>query len=72
MLIDDDFHAKISDFGLSKTVIFNNGKSFISTNTVRGSVGYIADEYYIGELSVKCDIFSYGVVSTLCIYNMFI
>lgn len=62
MLIDSDYHAKISDFGLAKLFISKSKNSFTFASTVRGSSGYIADEFHVGELSPKCDVFSYGVV----------
>ncbi|GMJ02156.1 hypothetical protein like AT5G18500 [Hibiscus trionum] len=60
ILIDDDFDAKISDFGLAK--LLGDGKSYITTR-VMGTFGYVAPEYAnSGLLTEKSDVYSYGVV----------
>lgn len=60
ILIDDDFNAKISDFGLAK--LLGAGKSHIVTR-VMGTFGYVAPEYASsGFLNEKSDVYSFGVV----------
>ncbi|PKA48900.1 putative receptor-like protein kinase [Apostasia shenzhenica] len=60
ILIDDDFNAKVSDFGLAK--LLGAGKSHITTR-VMGTFGYVAPEYAnTGLLNEKSDIYSFGVV----------
>ncbi|XP_068658699.1 probable receptor-like protein kinase At5g18500 [Aristolochia californica] len=60
ILIDDDFNAKVSDFGLAK--LLGAGKSHITTR-VMGTFGYVAPEYAnSGLLNEKSDIYSFGVV----------
>ncbi|KAI4338592.1 hypothetical protein MLD38_023630 [Melastoma candidum] len=60
ILIDDDFNAKISDFGLAK--LLGAGKSHITTR-VMGTFGYVAPEYAnSGMLNEKSDVYSFGVV----------
>ncbi|KAK5840590.1 probable receptor-like protein kinase At5g18500 [Gossypium arboreum] len=60
ILIDDNFDAKISDFGLAK--LLGDGKSFITTR-VMGTFGYVAPEYAnSGLLNEKSDVYSFGVV----------
>ncbi|XP_038718859.1 probable receptor-like protein kinase At5g18500 [Tripterygium wilfordii] len=60
ILIDDNFDAKISDFGLAK--LLGAGKSHITTR-VMGTFGYVAPEYAnSGLLNEKSDIYSFGVV----------
>ncbi|KAF6172182.1 hypothetical protein GIB67_024804 [Kingdonia uniflora] len=60
ILIDDDFNAKISDFGLAK--LLGAGKSHITTR-VMGTFGYVAPEYAnTGLLNEKSDVYSFGVV----------
>ncbi|KAJ6798812.1 putative receptor-like protein kinase [Iris pallida] len=60
ILIDEDFDAKISDFGLAK--LLGAGKSHITTR-VMGTFGYVAPEYAnTGLLNEKSDIYSFGVV----------
>ncbi|XP_057485554.1 probable receptor-like protein kinase At5g18500 [Actinidia eriantha] len=60
ILIDDDFNAKISDFGLAK--LLGSGRSHITTR-VMGTFGYVAPEYAnSGLLNEKSDVYSFGVV----------
>ncbi|KAK7264782.1 hypothetical protein RJT34_32392 [Clitoria ternatea] len=60
ILIDDDFNAKISDFGLAK--LLGAGKSHITTR-VMGTFGYVAPEYAnSGLLNEKSDVYSFGVL----------
>ncbi|GAV82888.1 Pkinase domain-containing protein [Cephalotus follicularis] len=60
ILIDDNFDAKISDFGLAK--LLGAGTSHITTR-VMGTFGYVAPEYAnSGLLNEKSDVYSYGVV----------
>ncbi|KAE8659060.1 putative receptor-like protein kinase [Hibiscus syriacus] len=60
ILIDDNFDAKISDFGLAK--LLGDGKSYIATR-VMGTFGYVAPEYAnSGLLNEKSDVYSFGVV----------
>ncbi|KAL3616184.1 hypothetical protein CASFOL_039574 [Castilleja foliolosa] len=60
ILIDHDFNAKISDFGLAK--LLGEGKSHIFTR-VMGTFGYVAPEYASsGYLNEKSDVYSFGVV----------
>ncbi|XP_059451269.1 cold-responsive protein kinase 1-like [Corylus avellana] len=60
ILLDDDFQAKIADFGLAR--LLPEDKSHLSTRFA-GTLGYTAPEYAIhGQLSEKVDIYSFGVV----------
>ncbi|KAI4367861.1 hypothetical protein MLD38_016484 [Melastoma candidum] len=61
VLLDHDFRAKVSDFGLAKMGSDKiNGQ--ISTR-VLGTTGYLAPEYAsTGNLTTKSDVYSYGVV----------
>ncbi|KAI3440420.1 Protein kinase domain-containing protein [Psidium guajava] len=61
ILLDSNFHAKVSDFGLAKMGSDKfNGQ--ISTR-VLGTIGYLAPEYAsTGKLTTKSDVYSYGVV----------
>ncbi|XP_022774626.1 probable receptor-like protein kinase At2g42960 isoform X2 [Durio zibethinus] len=60
ILIDDDFNAKVSDFGLAK--LLGSGESHITTR-VMGTFGYVAPEYAnTGLLNERSDIYSFGVL----------
>lgn len=61
ILIDSDYNAKLSDFGLAKDGPVD-GKSHVSTR-VMGTYGYAAPEYMAtGHLTERSDIYSFGVV----------
>nr|ACL18058.1 STK [Aegilops speltoides] len=61
ILLGDDFHPKLSDFGLAKLGPVGD-KSHVSTR-VMGTYGYCAPEYAMtGQLTVKSDVYSFGVV----------
>ena len=60
ILIDDEFNAKVSDFGLAK--LLDSGESHITTR-VMGTFGYVAPEYAnTGLLNEKSDIYSFGIL----------
>lgn len=61
ILLDEEFHAKLSDFGLARQGPAA-GVSHVSTAVV-GTVGYAAPEYVqTGRLTAKSDVWSFGVV----------
>lgn len=58
ILLDEDFNAKLSDFGLAKL-----GPVGDRSSRVMGTYGYCAPEYQrTGQLTVKSDVYSFGVV----------
>uniref|UniRef100_A0A5B6Z006 non-specific serine/threonine protein kinase n=1 Tax=Davidia involucrata TaxID=16924 RepID=A0A5B6Z006_DAVIN len=60
ILLDDDFRAKVSDFGLVK--LAPDGEKSVATR-LAGTFGYLAPEYAVtGKITTKADVFSYGVV----------
>ncbi|KAG8373509.1 hypothetical protein BUALT_Bualt11G0031600 [Buddleja alternifolia] len=60
ILLDDDFQAKIADFGLARLLPEN--QSHVSTKFA-GTLGYTAPEYAVhGHLSEKVDTYSFGIV----------
>ncbi|CAK7351235.1 unnamed protein product [Dovyalis caffra] len=61
MLLDPNFNAKISDFGLSKLIDREMSQIQLS---MRGTPGYIAPEWHqaLGRITVKVDIYSFGIV----------
>ncbi|XP_042046696.1 probable serine/threonine-protein kinase PBL25 [Salvia splendens] len=61
ILLDKDYYAKLSDFGLAKLGPVGD-KCHVSTR-VMGTYGYCAPEYQrTGQLTVKSDVYSFGVV----------
>lgn len=61
ILLDKNFYAKVSDFGLAKLGSDKAG-GHVSTR-VLGTQGYVAPEYALtGHLTTKSDVYSYGVV----------
>ncbi|KAJ3706820.1 hypothetical protein LUZ61_010525 [Rhynchospora tenuis] len=61
ILLDSDFNAKLSDFGLAK--VGPTGEKSHVTTRVMGTFGYAAPEYVAtGHLYVKSDVYGFGVV----------
>lgn len=61
ILIDSNYNAKLSDFGMAKDGP-EGGKSHVSTR-IMGTPGYAAPEYLAtGHLTKKSDVYSFGVV----------
>ncbi|KAG8077769.1 hypothetical protein GUJ93_ZPchr0007g3952 [Zizania palustris] len=61
ILIDQNLHGKIADFGLVK--IFGNDAQMSFVSTISGTPGYIDPEYQsTSTLSDKSDVYSFGVV----------
>ncbi|KAF5448043.1 hypothetical protein F2P56_033547 [Juglans regia] len=61
ILLDLDYNAKLSDFGLAKDGP-EGDKSHVSTR-IMGTYGYAAPEYIMtGHLSSSSDVYSFGIV----------
>ncbi|KAI3519911.1 hypothetical protein L1887_09131 [Cichorium endivia] len=62
VLLDENWEAKISDFGLSKIGPTNQEFTFLVTNAA-GTLGYV-DPVYVstGVLTKESDVFSFGVI----------
>ncbi|CAI9094880.1 OLC1v1030705C3 [Oldenlandia corymbosa var. corymbosa] len=61
ILLDSEFNAKLSDFGLA--TMGPEGSNTHVTTRVMGTYGYAAPEYVsTGHLTTKSDIYSFGVV----------
>ncbi|KAK9076738.1 hypothetical protein SSX86_005072 [Deinandra increscens subsp. villosa] len=62
ILLDEDYGARIADFGVAKFIkLANQGSE--SMSVIAGSRGYLAPEYaYTLHVNEKSDIYSFGVV----------
>lgn len=57
ILLDSDFNAKLSDFGLAVSAQNKNNVK------ISGTVGYLAPEYLLdGKLTDKSDVYAFGIV----------
>lgn len=60
ILLDENYNAKVSDFGLAK--LLNREQSQVFT-TMRGTRGYLAPEWLMNlAISEKSDVYSFGMV----------
>ncbi|ONK81632.1 uncharacterized protein A4U43_C01F31300 [Asparagus officinalis] len=60
ILLDENFRARVSDFGISRTM--DKDESRVVT-TIRGTRGYLAPEWFSTEgISEKSDVYSFGMV----------
>ncbi|CAH6791373.1 interleukin-1 receptor-associated kinase 4 [Phodopus roborovskii] len=60
ILLDKDFTAKISDFGLARASA--KFTQTVMTSRIVGTTAYMAPEALRGEITPKSDIYSFGVV----------
>ena len=59
ILLDENFNAKVFDFGLSKLVDLDQSQV---VTTMRGTPGYMAPEWSSSIITEKVDVYSFGVV----------
>ncbi|KJE90737.1 TKL/IRAK protein kinase [Capsaspora owczarzaki ATCC 30864] len=64
VLLAADFHAKVADFGLTRSMPAQvDVHSYIKTKTIAGSYKYICPQYHQeGKVSIKTDVYSYGMI----------
>ncbi|KAJ4809554.1 Serine/threonine-protein kinase [Rhynchospora pubera] len=62
ILLDDNFNAKVSDFGLARLISAKDHRNRTLTS-VRGTRGYLAPEWLANlPITSKSDVYSYGMV----------
>ncbi|KAG1369773.1 G-type lectin S-receptor-like serine/threonine-protein kinase LECRK2 [Cocos nucifera] len=60
ILMDDNWTAKIADFGLAKLLMPSQTRTFTG---IRGTRGYLAPEWHKNApITVKADVYSFGIV----------
>nr|CAH66079.1 H0215E01.7 [Oryza sativa] len=59
ILLDENFNAKLADFGLSKLIDRDHSKVM---TVMRGTPGYLAPEWLTSQITEKVDVYSFGVV----------
>ncbi|XP_023899035.2 probable LRR receptor-like serine/threonine-protein kinase At3g47570 [Quercus suber] len=65
VLLDKDMVAHVSDFGLAKllSTVDDSSKKQTSTIGIKGTIGYAAPEYGMGDkASIEGDVYSYGIL----------
>lgn len=60
ILLDDDYNARISDFGLAKLLSINQSRT---ETGIRGTKGYVAPDWFrSAPITAKVDTYSFGVL----------
>nr|XP_017242513.1 PREDICTED: probable LRR receptor-like serine/threonine-protein kinase At3g47570 isoform X2 [Daucus carota subsp. sativus] len=70
ILLDENFVARIGDFGLARFCFSNTSTSTgdinqaqTSSSGIRGTIGYVPPEYgMFGEISAEGDVYSFGIL----------
>lgn len=60
ILLDENFNARLADFGLSKLMDRDQQNQVFTT--MRGTPGYMAPEWSSATITEKVDVYSFGIV----------
>jgi serine/threonine protein kinase len=65
VMIDDEGHVKLIDFGFAKRLNFTSNTTDSKTYTNCGTIGYVAPEVVSGNTgySFAADLWSFGILS---------
>lgn len=67
LLVTQEFHVRVCDFGLSR---FDTGGNMKTLQRLRGTYAYAAPEIYFGtRYTAKSDVFSIGILLWECVYR---
>lgn len=67
ILLDDQFHPKLTDFGMAhfRPHVEHQSSTISMASSSRKHLWYMPEEYIRqGKLSIKTDVYSFGIVST--------
>ncbi|XP_060702994.1 ankyrin repeat and protein kinase domain-containing protein 1 [Hemiscyllium ocellatum] len=62
VLVDENLHIKIANFGLSKWEDYLSSKELIERSVIRGTISYMPPELLSGPSGVKHDVYSFSIV----------
>lgn len=74
ILLDEGCRGYLADFGFATALPVQHGTTCVVTAvgavSLAGTRGYLAPEFSDGKHGVKSDVYSYGIVSYVHMYNV--
>lgn len=72
ILLDECCRVYLADFGFATAMPIQHGSTCVVTAvgavSLAGTRGYLAPEFADGKHGVKSDVYSYGIVSPVCLH----